>query len=117
MFKKEFLKAVAERAIKTFVQVIVVAAGGLYLNLITLDWATNLKLALGAALLSVLTSFGSSKIGNNGPSLVGEIVDIAIPIVQKSFVTAGLASTATITATRPEAVVKPVVKKRAVSKK
>lgn len=117
MFKKEFLKAVAERAIKTFVQVIVVAAGGLYLNLITLDWATNLKLALGAALLSVLTSFGSSKIGNNGPSLVGEIVDIAIPIVQKSFISAGLAPKDINIGVDAGAKVKLAAKKPPVSKK
>jgi hypothetical protein len=115
MFKKEFLKAVAERAIKTFIQVIGSATGLDAMNFLNIDVTVSLKLALGAALLSIITSFGSSKIGNNGPSLVGEFVDAVLPIVQKTFVSAGLAPTDGETAKMKAA--KAPVKKKAVSKK
>lgn len=116
MFKKEFLKAVVERAIKTFIQVLGSATGLDAVNMLSMDVMVSLKLALGAALLSIITSFGSSKIGNNGPSLAGEFVDAVLPVIQKTFVSAGLAPTDSETA-KMKAGVKPTAKKKAVSKK
>lgn len=69
-----FWKAVAERAVKTFAQALVAvfAAGVTVLNI---DWVDALAVAGTAALLSVLTSVASIKLGKfDGPSLADEAV-------------------------------------------
>ena len=111
MFKKEFLKAVAERAIKTFVQVMAAATGGSYVNLFHLSFNTSWKLAIGGALLSILSSFGSSKIGNNGPSLVGEVVDAATPLVTHLLESKGLVQAEPTAVKVDPKVVEDVIKK------
>lgn len=69
-----FWKAVAERAVKTFAQALVaVFAAGV--TVLDVDWGQALAIAGTAALLSVLTSVGSLKLGQyDGPSLVDEAV-------------------------------------------
>jgi hypothetical protein len=68
-----FMKAVAERAIKTFLQTFVAMAGTA--NLFDLGTTQSmLGVAASAALLSILTSFASAQFGSNGPSLAGEQV-------------------------------------------
>lgn len=72
MFTKAFWRAVAERAIKTFAQAaaaLLVADGT---GLLDTDWQAAASVAGMAAVVSVLTSVGSGKIGGDGPSLTGE---------------------------------------------
>ena len=100
MFNKAFLTAVAERATKTFVQVIAAASGGSVINLIHLAWASELKLALGAALMSVLTSISSAKVSKTGgPSLVGEVIGAIEPIIQTTYTSSGTPTSAPQTLT------------------
>ena len=69
-----FIKAVAERAIKTFLQTFVAIAGTA--NLFDVGSTTDaLGVAFSAAVLSVMTSLASAQFGSNGPSLAGEHVD------------------------------------------
>jgi len=72
---RAFWLATVERAVKTFAQTFLAAltigqtAGSLGLDIRTIDWTTSLSLAVGATLLSVLTSLGSGTIGErNTPS-------------------------------------------------
>jgi len=69
-----FIRAVTERAIKTFLQTFVAIAGTA--NLFDLGTTVDaLGVAVSAAALSVLTSLASAKFGANGPSLAGEQVE------------------------------------------
>jgi hypothetical protein len=66
-----FFKALLERAAKTAVQTFAAAvvAGGT--DLLSVGWKQALLTAAMAALVSVVTSFGSSQVGESGsPSLV-----------------------------------------------
>lgn len=72
MFKKEFWEATAERFVKTLAQ----ATGAILLangtGLIDTDWIGVLSTGGMAALLSVLTSVGSSALPNGtGPAAFG----------------------------------------------
>jgi len=72
---RAFLLATAERAVKSFSQALgamLVAAGT---GLLDTAWQDDLSVAGMTALLSVLTSVGSAKIGGNGPSLGPETTD------------------------------------------
>jgi hypothetical protein len=74
MFTKAFWAASGERAAKTFAQTLaslLLAAGT---GLLDTAWTTSLSVAGMATLLSLLTSVGSSSIGNSGPSLSTETV-------------------------------------------
>jgi len=71
MYNKTFLTAVAERAIKTFAQTFIALVGADTAGMFTIAVVDNLKVSLGAALLSVLSSFASSKVGDpSTPSLI-----------------------------------------------
>jgi hypothetical protein len=70
--KVEFLKALLERAVKTFCQSLVAMLGAGAVNILEVPWQAALSVSLGAAVISVLTSIGSSGFGNEGPSLAGE---------------------------------------------
>lgn len=73
MFDIDFWKASAERAIKTFIQVLLAGIGTDQVGILDLAWETSLSLAASAAVLSLLTSLGSANLGGKaGPSLVGE---------------------------------------------
>jgi len=73
MFDIDFLKASAERAIKTFIQVLIAGLGTAQVGVLDLAWEQSLSLAASAAVLSILTSLGSANLGGKaGPSLVGE---------------------------------------------
>lgn len=82
MFTKEFWKAAAERAIKTFAQTLVVLLGADAVDVLTLDWIHLGSLSLGAALVSVLTSIGSAAVSKQpGPSLTdAEILPFPQPV-------------------------------------
>ena len=71
MFTKKFWIESTERALKTFAQFILVLGTAGSFNVFNVDWATNLGLALGGALLSYATSIISAGVGTKGtPSLV-----------------------------------------------
>jgi hypothetical protein len=74
MFEKDFLEAVAERAIKTFAQAFLAIIGTSAMGAISADMGGALKVALVSALISVLTSFGSAQFGRGGPSLATESI-------------------------------------------
>jgi hypothetical protein len=90
MFDINFLKATAERALKTFVQVLIASFGTDQMGILDLPWESALSLAASAALLSVLTSFGSANLGSKaGPSLVGEttkpeVIEVVKPAAKKT---------------------------------
>ena len=71
MFTKKFWIEASERALKTFAQFILVLGAAGTLNVFTVDWKTNIGLALGGALLSYATSLVSANIGpdKGSPSL------------------------------------------------
>ena len=69
MFNKVFWLESTERAVKTLAQFIIGSAGAL--NVFTVDWRTNIGLALGGALLSYATSIVSAGVTKeHSPSLV-----------------------------------------------
>ena len=70
MFEKKFLEATLERAIKTFVQTLLALLGTDAAGVLSVDILAAAQVAGAAALLSVLTSLGSSKVGDASPSLV-----------------------------------------------
>ena len=73
MFSIDFWKASAERALKTFIQVLLAGLGTAQVGVLDLAWEQSLSLAASAAVLSLLTSLGSANFGKSvGPSLVGE---------------------------------------------
>ena len=81
MFDKSFLEATAERALKTFVQTLLALLGTDAAGVLSIDLLASAQVAGSAALLSVLTSFASSKVGTTGPSLAGETTDKPITLV------------------------------------
>jgi hypothetical protein len=71
MFNKVFWMESTERAVKTLAQFIIVLGTAGSLNVFTVDWKTNIGLALGGALLSYATSIVSAGVTkNHSPSLV-----------------------------------------------
>ena len=70
--KLSYLKALLERAVKTFCQALVALLGAGAVDLLSVPWPAALATAAGAALVSVLTSIASAGFGNDGPSLAGE---------------------------------------------
>jgi hypothetical protein len=73
MFTKAFWIDASERALKTFAQFFVVLGGAQALNAFTLDWQTNLGLAIGGLITSYATSIVSAGLTHDGsPSLVSE---------------------------------------------
>ncbi len=72
--EKLFWIAAGERAVKTFAQSLVAlfVAG---VTVLTIDWQQALAVAATAAVVSVLTSVASVRLGPfEGPSLAGEAV-------------------------------------------
>jgi len=73
LFDLDFWKASGERALKTFIQTLAAGLGTASIGILSLPWETALGLAASAAVLSLLTSLGSARVGKSvGPSLVGE---------------------------------------------
>jgi hypothetical protein len=65
-----FWKATAERAVKTFAQSAAALLTANASGLLEVDWQQVASVAGLAAVLSLLTSVGSSRVGEPGPSLV-----------------------------------------------
>ena len=72
--EKLFWIAAGERAVKTFAQALVaVFAAGV--TILDVDWQQTLAIAATAAVVSLLTSIASVRLGEfEGPSLAGEAV-------------------------------------------
>lgn len=71
MWTAQFWKDAGERALKTFAQALIAVLGAGAVDLMSVGWKQDLSVAGGAALLSLLTSIGSAKVGEPGsPSLV-----------------------------------------------
>jgi hypothetical protein len=70
MYNKKFLAAVSERALKTFAQTFIALVGADSAGIFTVAVVDNLKVSLAAAILSVLSSLASSKVGDPTPSLI-----------------------------------------------
>lgn len=62
-----FWTGVLDRAVKSFAQQLLLLWGADQgLDVLSIDWKSALGLAVGAALLSVLTSLASSPVGTQG---------------------------------------------------
>lgn len=72
---KKFLSAVAERAIKTFMQTFVAVVGTGIVTDKNVSYPAFVA-ATSAAMLSVLTSAASAKFGPHGPSLATESIPV-----------------------------------------
>jgi hypothetical protein len=69
-----FWRAAGERAVKTFAQSLAALLGAGGLGLLDVAWTASLSTAGLAALLSLLTSVGSTAVGEPGsPSLGPEV--------------------------------------------
>lgn len=69
MFNPAFLKAVLERAVKTFAQALAALLASNGAGILDTDWTSSLSVAGMAAVVSILMSFGSDLITGDGPSL------------------------------------------------
>ena len=63
MFSSFFWIDAAERAVKTAAQSAILVLAAEQVNALTVDWVGVFGFALGGALLSVLSSLASSKVG------------------------------------------------------
>jgi ABC-type enterochelin transport system permease subunit len=74
MWSTSFWAAAAERAVKTAAQVTIAFLGADAINAFNVDYQRVAGIALGAAVVSVLTSLASAQAGpvKGTPSLVGE---------------------------------------------
>lgn len=77
IWTKEFWQATLERAIKTFAQSLAALLTGDAVGILDADWGQSASVAAMATILSILSSVGSSGIGNSGPSLShSEVLDV-----------------------------------------
>ena len=123
MYDTKFLTAVAERAIKTFAQTLLATIGADSAGVLDATTVDAAKVAAGATLLSILTSFASSATGRSGPSLASETTDPDVEFILPTPVTTSTASKTTTNATAAKATVKvtpaknPTAKKKPAAKK
>ena len=71
-----FWKATAERAVKTVAQSAVALITAQATGLLDVEWLALASISGLAGFVSVLTSIASSGVGNDGPSLVGEELQV-----------------------------------------
>lgn len=74
---KQFALDAAERAIKTFAQTLLAYFGADAFDVLQANWGNALPIALGAVVLSVLTSLLSLRLGNNGTASLTTAVEPA----------------------------------------
>lgn len=72
MWTRAWWIAAAERALKTVAQTLVALIGANAVDVTQLNWPSLLGIAATAGIVSVLTSVGSARVGNPGPSLADE---------------------------------------------
>lgn len=82
MFTRAFLKAASERAIKSAAQAAALVLGAEAVNVFAVSWVDVAGLSAGAAVLSLLTSVGSSQIGAAGPSVANEVLSPPAPKIE-----------------------------------
>jgi hypothetical protein len=70
-----FAQDLLERAVKSTAQTALLFFGADKVNILAVDWETVLGLSGGAALLSVLTSLASLKLGNSGTASLTSAVE------------------------------------------
>ena len=71
MFTGLFWRDTSERATKTFAQTLVVILGVGAVDLMSVGWVQALSVSGGAALLSLLSSIASARVGDSdSPSLI-----------------------------------------------
>lgn len=70
MLRKSFWKDATERAVKTAAQVAVAMIGTGVVGIVDVDWYSVGSVSLVAALVSVLTSLGSDRVGDPGTASV-----------------------------------------------
>ena len=73
MYNKKFLNDLAERAIKTFAQTFLALVGSDMAGIFTIATVDTLKVSLGAALLSVLSSIASTQVGDSNSASATKI--------------------------------------------
>jgi hypothetical protein len=73
---KNFLKALAERALKTFAQTFVATVSADAMGVFQASSIDALKVSGSAAIISVMTSLASASFGPHGPSLANETVPV-----------------------------------------
>lgn len=66
LLDSEFWKDALERAVKTIAQVLLAFLGADVVDVLGVDWGKALGVALGAAVVSLLTSVASAGIGQRG---------------------------------------------------
>ena len=81
MTTAQFWAAALERAVKTAAQVAAALIGTGAVGVTELDWAQIGSVAATAAVVSILTSLASDRVGLPGPSLVGETAVAPAPVV------------------------------------
>ena len=71
MFTLYFWQSAIERAVKTAAQAVVAAVGLVQFDILTADWGALAALSGSAAVLSVLSSLASTRVGEkDSPSLL-----------------------------------------------
>lgn len=79
IFTRTFVRASAERAIKTFAQAAVALLGVDTFGLLDVDWVAVASASGLAALISLLTSIATAGVRSDGsPSLAGEVIESAV---------------------------------------
>ena len=117
MYDTFFLTATFERAVKTFAQTLLATIGADAAGVLTATTVDAAKVAGGAALLSILTSFASSATGRSGPSLAGETTEPNQTIAPTQTVVVQAPKTTTSGATVTASIKKAVVSTPAPVKK
>lgn len=84
MTSAQFWSAAFERAVKSFAQGCLAALAGKQVGWWEIDWQHTLGAGLMMALLSLLTSLASDRIGQPGPSLVKEAVEVPVEVAAVS---------------------------------
>lgn len=84
---RDFTIDTIERAVKTFAQAMLAYFGAGVLNVLSADWGEALSVGAGAAVLSVLTSLGSFKLGRSGTA---SMTDAVVPESQHAALARGL---------------------------
>lgn len=65
----------SERAIKTFAQTLVALLGAGAVDILHIDWSQRLSVAVGAAVVSVLSSIASAGNGNSASLVVNNVTE------------------------------------------
>lgn len=85
MWTSKFWKAAGERAVKTFAQALVAAIGAGAAGVADVDWLQAVSVAGLAAVISVLTSIGSTQVTGGHVSLGGEKLQDQGPVGHPDF--------------------------------